>query len=974
MFRLSIAFTLFTIVPLSAVEPGLQPRKPWLSSKVVGSPEPPPPYQAARAFPDAKFDHPLLIARQPGTGTLFIGEQAGKIFALKEGKPILLADLPKNLTTIKETPGAEEFENLYGFVFHPKFAENRTCFICYTWKGKKGTRNLSDGTRVSRFKVKDDNTLDFASEEFLLGFLQGGHNGGDLHFGPDGFLYISSGDAASPNPPDEFKTGQDVSDFLSSVLRIDVDHKDEGKNYAIPKDNPFVGQTHNNKPIRPEIWSYGFRNPWRMSFDRKTRELWVGDVGWEAYEMVYRIEKGGNYGWSVVEGRQPINADVKVGPTPIRPPVIELDHAAAASVTGGYVYHGKKFPELEGRYIFGDWETRRMWAATIKDDRLVKLDELTTPSVRVVAFGEDAEGEIYFLDYDTGTVHTLEKNTSPAYDPAKFPKKLSETGLLEDTKAHKLAEGVQPFSVNVPMWSDGAEGERFIALPGTSSVKDYDEKKSLPGNVVWHKYKLHFPKNAVLGKTLTLKLDKDKSKRVETQLLHFDGENWAGYTYAWNDEQTDAELVPADGHEKLFVVADKRVPGGKREQMWQFASRSQCVQCHNAWAEVTLAFNLEQLNMKAFGRNQYAAFCEIGLIERIGKDGKPKAKLEDADAEAMKAFKPIPPEAGFFISDKGEVARSYLHVNCAHCHRFGGGGAVNFELTFESDLKKVIDVPPTRGDFGIQDAKLIALKQPKKSTLLFRMAKFGKDRMPHIGSELVDVVGVNLIYQWINSPDTTSAVGWTTNTDPKLEDLGRSLQEAITMGRGWNKDVRRDTLLDLAAKLPPGTMRDLFTGYFPPDGKERTLGPNPKPRAIMALKGDPERGKALFTLERMQCINCHKHEGKGNEIGPDLSKIGKERSRDELLESLLDPSRRVEPKFQSYILKTIDGQALTGLLVSKDAKQVVLKDALNKLHTVAVEDVELLQPSRQSLMPSGLLADLTPQQAADLLEWLANRK
>ena len=352
-------------------------RTPWAGSRLVGSPDPAPPLKLVNAFPKAKFNNPLLMAQPPGGGRLFVAEQGGKIFSMRavpDAVPELCFDPAAELKNFKLTPNAVGFESTYGLAFHPKFAENRQCFVCYTLKAKDKP-NLAEGTRVSRFTMTkaEPPRIDPASEEILFTYLQGGHNGGDLHFGPDGMLYVSTGDAASPNPPDEFKTGQDITDLLSSVLRIDVDRKDAGKAYAVPRDNPFVGTEVDGKPARPEVWAYGFRNPWRMSFDRGTGELWAGDVGWELWELVHKVERGGNYGWSAVEGRQPVNTGIKLGPTPIRPPVVEIPHTDGASVTGGYVYRGKKFPALVGKYVFGDWVTKRIWAAEVKGTELIDL-------------------------------------------------------------------------------------------------------------------------------------------------------------------------------------------------------------------------------------------------------------------------------------------------------------------------------------------------------------------------------------------------------------------------------------------------------------------------------------------------------------------------------------------------------------------------------------------------------------------------
>lgn len=959
-------------------------RVPWTTGKVTGSPEPPPPYTAARVFLNAKFNHPLLISPIPGSDLLFVGEQDGKIFTLDpkhpDAKPELFVDLKANYAKLTPNAGAKEFEFVYGLVFHPDYAKNRTCFICYTLKGKKGPKvgqfdpekNFPDGTRVSRFKVNAEDgkapTLDISSEEVVITFPQGGHNGGDLHFGPDGYLYISTGDAADPNPPDPWKTGTDCSDLLGSVLRIDINKKDDGKNYTIPKDNPFVSVKHQGKEVRPEIWSYGFRNPWRMSFDRKTGDLWLGDVGWEQWEMVHKLSKGSNHGWSVTEARQPINSQLDPGPTPtITPPVIELDHSQAASVNGGYVYHGKKFPELTGKYIFSDYMTKRFWAATIKSDRCTEMIDLIDPQIRSACFGQDNVGELYFADYDTGLIYTFEKNTKPSYDPKAFPTKLSDTGLFKNVKDHTLAGGVYPFSVNVQAWADGATSERFVALPNKEAVKWHDERQKI-GYVEWLPFSLVFPKDSVLGRTLTLELEPGKTKRIETQLLHYDGAFWQAYTFAWRDDQTDADLVPADGTEKYLTVADKRVPGGKREQMWSFASRTQCLTCHTPWAEVSLAFNLDQMNKTVNGKNQLVTMCELGMIERLDKKSKPKEPFTDANtAKLPKHTDPYDDKAN--LNDR---ARSYLHVNCSHCHRNGGGGSVTFELTKGSDLKQVLDAKPTRGDFGITDARIIKKAQAGHSTLLYRMVKFGKDRMPHIGSELPDSAGVELITEWIwrmNGGEPWRDEGFTPQLNYKIDTFLEALLLLPRVHQGAGQSI-----LNSAAKLPPGSIRDLFEGYFPPVGGERKLGPNPRPKAITSLKGDPEKGKAVFLAVANKCVDCHKHGGTGKEIGPDLTAIGKDRTKDELLESILLPNRRVEAKYQAYVVQCHDGKSVVGVLVKRDAKETVIRDATNKDHTFAAADIDKFTPARESLMPSGLLADLTPQQAADLLEFLVQSK
>ncbi|MBC8114538.1 MAG: PQQ-dependent sugar dehydrogenase, partial [Candidatus Saccharimonas sp.] len=243
---------------------GIEKRVAWTTSRITGSPEVPLPYVTERAFSALKFTNCLDLTKAPGSDRLFVVEQAGKIFSFPNKPDVAVADLVIDLA--KAIPGVQQ---VYALEFHPDFPKNRFCYVCYI-----KAANLDDGTHIARFRVSntDPPTIDVASETTIITWLSGGHNGCCLKFGLDGCLYISTGDGSGPNPPDARRAGQDVSNLLSCILRIDVDHTDDGRNYRIPADNPFVDL----KGARGEIWAYGFRNPWRMSFDQKTGDLWVG--------------------------------------------------------------------------------------------------------------------------------------------------------------------------------------------------------------------------------------------------------------------------------------------------------------------------------------------------------------------------------------------------------------------------------------------------------------------------------------------------------------------------------------------------------------------------------------------------------------------------------------------------------------------------------------------------------------------------
>ena len=327
-----------------------------------------------------------------GTNRLFVGEQRGTVYAFPNDPNAGEAQVFLDIRDRVSYKDRENEEGFLGMAFHPKFKENGEVFVYYT------SSKLEPHTSViSRFKTKADNPnqVDPASEQELLRIPQPfwNHNGGTIVFGPDGYLYVGLGDGGAANDP--YGNGQNLSTLLGSILRIDVDHKDNGKNYAIPKDNPFVGK----EGAAPEIFAIGLRNVWRMSFDRKSGAFWVADVGQNLWEEINIVTKGGNYGWGIREASHPFGPKGSSKRDDLTDPIWEYDHRVGFSITGGHVYRGTAFPELEGKYIYADFVTGKIWALKYDDQAKKVVSNEAIPSIKypVMSFGEDEKGEIYFL-------------------------------------------------------------------------------------------------------------------------------------------------------------------------------------------------------------------------------------------------------------------------------------------------------------------------------------------------------------------------------------------------------------------------------------------------------------------------------------------------------------------------------------------------------------------------------------------------
>ena len=355
-----------------------------------------------RAFPNLEFKRPIVVTHAgDGSNRLFVAEQEGIIKVFKNDQETEEATVFLDIEEHVVYRDDKNEEGLLGFAFHPKFKQNGEFFVYYT------STEADLLSKISRFRVSKDNpnVADPASEEVILRVPQPywNHNGGTIAFGGDGFLYIALGDGGSGNDP--HGNGQNLTTLLGSILRIDIDHKSDDKNYSIPKDNPFVGKTvpvgprGKMVPVREEIYAYGLRNVWRMAFDRKTGSLWAGDVGQNLWEEINIIKSGGNYGWNIREAKHWFRPDGNDADRPdLIDPILEYHHDIGKSITGGSVYRGTRVPELVGKYIYADYVSGLLWALEYDEaeGKIVANYSLTGDKLPVMSFGEDEKGDIYF--------------------------------------------------------------------------------------------------------------------------------------------------------------------------------------------------------------------------------------------------------------------------------------------------------------------------------------------------------------------------------------------------------------------------------------------------------------------------------------------------------------------------------------------------------------------------------------------------
>ncbi len=714
-------------------------------------------YTLTPAFPTLSFTSPLVITSAPGeTNRIFVAERAGQIYAITN-----LAQPTKTLfldISSRVNPSGEG--GLLGLAFHPGFQTNGWFFTFYTLTTNLGTASPSFHDRVSRFETFTDNPslADPNSEVPLITQPDqaSNHNGGDLHFGPDGYLYVATGDEGGAN--DTYRNSRRIDgDFFSAVLRLDVDehpdslppnpHPAVGSGYSIPKDNPFVQATEfNGTPVDPskvrtEFWAVGLRNPWRMSFDTPTGRLYCGDVGQNLWEEVNILQAGKDYGWNYREGLHPFTGTPPDGLS-FEDPIWEYPHSGSStnsgrSITGGVVYRGTRLSQLIGHYVFADFANGNVWSLLYDGSTVSSFQRITTTSL-IAEFGEDpSNGDILAATLN-GSILRLTYTDPPVGDP--LPPTLADTGAFADLATLTPHPGIEPYSVNTPFWSDNAIKTRWFSIPDTNLLVTFSSSTpwAAPAGTVWIK---HFDMEMTNGVP-------ESRRRLETRFLVQTTNSSYGLTYRWDETQSNATLVPEEGLNETLLIDNGL--GEIREQTWRYPSRGECAVCHTPVAGHALSFNTPQLNRTGSIASQTGN--QIELLSRLGYFTNPPATTTN-----LPAFSAVD-DASATISHR---VRSYLAVNCVQCHQPGGVARGEWDARYSTALANAgIINGPLANTFNNAANRVLTPGNADLSMLLQRIEQTGPNHMPPLATYIPNQPAIDLLKAYILEDLPSLSLEW----------------------------------------------------------------------------------------------------------------------------------------------------------------------------------------------------------------------
>lgn len=682
----------------------------------------------------------VTITSAPGDPSrVFAATQPGRIWQLSGAD----RSQAKVFLDLRDRVAVGGERGLCSMVFHPGYATNGQFFVFFSHQPLRSTNVFS---RVSRFRVDPTNPErgDPASEEPLISQLHRSevHHGGDMHFGPDGYLYISVGDEGYGYQWDN--AGRWDINFFSGILRIDPDMRPGSLlasahpsvhpgAYGVPADNPFLNRTNYvlgstdfklsiaKEKIVGEFWAVGMRNPWRMSFDRVTGDLYANDVGVASREEINIVQRGAHHGWYYSEGTKrwpfPVPEDGIVDP------IHEYEHTQGRmAITGSLFYRGTRYPELDSAYLFSDFGGPVYAMRRLPDGRHATPELIATTQASVTLGLDPLDGSILLGGIG---VNRLVRTVAVAEPP---PALLSQTGLFGSVGELRPAPGMFAYDVNQAFWSDDAIKTRWFGVSEPSGVIGFDPVQpwTAPAGTIWVKH-FDFAMSDV---------DPRVRRRLETRVTVRTREGIYGLTYRWNEAQTDAELVEAGGREEDLVIATAT---GTRVQRWRYPSRTECLACHTAQGGYALSFNTAQLNRPGRdGTHQLSALQAAGYFV-----GNPVVRPNLLPAH------PALEDEGASVESR---VRSYLEVNCSQCHQPASMMRTTWDARAATPLAQAHIVgEPAVHQIENGGIKVVDAGKLETSILYRRVAEMGPLHMPPLGTFVVNTQAAGLLARWVTN-------------------------------------------------------------------------------------------------------------------------------------------------------------------------------------------------------------------------------